>query len=191
MHTQLPWRNWLARSAVNRKVGGSSPPGSVLFSVLTCAILVKSAMSKWRMINHIVYSVLPWRNWLARSAVNRKVSGSSPPGSDILILIKGNLFKWHSFPILFWGRRVPFHFVLEFMGKLCDPYKRTRFPLCVSRFWHDEEIFLIYFKIIYFITSWFFTEWNKPAWRNGLARWTSNPKVVGSNPTVGVFYLLF
>ena len=22
-----PWRNWLARSAVNRKVGGSSPPG--------------------------------------------------------------------------------------------------------------------------------------------------------------------
>ena len=26
---KLPWRNWLARSAVNRKVGGSSPPGSV------------------------------------------------------------------------------------------------------------------------------------------------------------------
>ena len=25
---RLPWRNWLARSAVNRKVGGSSPPGS-------------------------------------------------------------------------------------------------------------------------------------------------------------------
>ena len=25
---QLPWRNWLARSTVNRKVGGSSPPGS-------------------------------------------------------------------------------------------------------------------------------------------------------------------
>ena len=27
-----------------------------------------------------------------------------------------------------------------------------------------------------------------PAWRNGLARWTSNPKVVGSNPTVGAFW---
>ena len=27
----LPWRNWLARSTVNRKVGGSSPPGSELF----------------------------------------------------------------------------------------------------------------------------------------------------------------
>ena len=27
---------------------------------------------------------LPWRNWLVRSAVNRKVGGSSPPGSDFL-----------------------------------------------------------------------------------------------------------
>ena len=26
-----PWRNWLARSAVNRKVGGSSPPGGADF----------------------------------------------------------------------------------------------------------------------------------------------------------------
>ena len=26
-----PWRNWLARSAVNRKVGGSSPPGGEVF----------------------------------------------------------------------------------------------------------------------------------------------------------------
>ena len=25
-----PWRNWLARSAVNRKVGGSSPPGDAM-----------------------------------------------------------------------------------------------------------------------------------------------------------------
>ena len=42
----------------------------------------------------------------------------------------------------------------------------------------------IYFVlVIAFIT---FCEMRKPAWRNGLARWTSNPKVVGSNPTVGV-----
>ena len=27
-----PWRNWLARSAVNRKVGGSSPPGDADYS---------------------------------------------------------------------------------------------------------------------------------------------------------------
>ena len=32
--TQPPWRNWLARSAVNRKVGGSSPPGgAIIFTV--------------------------------------------------------------------------------------------------------------------------------------------------------------
>ena len=28
-----PWRNRLARSAVNRKVGGSSPPGGVIFFI--------------------------------------------------------------------------------------------------------------------------------------------------------------
>ena len=28
--------------------------------------------------------MLPWRNWLARSAVNREVGGSSPPWSDFL-----------------------------------------------------------------------------------------------------------
>ena len=35
---------------------------------------------------------LPWRNWLARSAVNRKVGGSSPPGSDIFFSFNFNLF---------------------------------------------------------------------------------------------------
>ena len=30
---RLPWRNWLARSTVNRKVGGSSPPGSGVLRV--------------------------------------------------------------------------------------------------------------------------------------------------------------
>ena len=29
-----------------------------------------------------------------------------------------------------------------------------------------------------------------PAWRNGRARWTSNPKVVGSTPTVGAYYYI-
>ena len=27
-------------------------------------------------------------------------------------------------------------------------------------------------------------------WRNGLAHWTSNPKVVGSVPTVGAYYYI-
>ena len=29
-----------------------------------------------------------------------------------------------------------------------------------------------------------------PAWRNGLARWNSNPKVVRSIPTVGAYYYI-
>ena len=29
-----PWRNWLARSAVNRKVAGSIPAGGVFFGCL-------------------------------------------------------------------------------------------------------------------------------------------------------------
>ena len=29
----FPWHNGLARSAVNRKVGGSSPPGDVHFAI--------------------------------------------------------------------------------------------------------------------------------------------------------------
>lgn len=33
-HHQPPWRNWLARSAVNRKVGGSSPPGGAILLTL-------------------------------------------------------------------------------------------------------------------------------------------------------------
>ena len=33
--TWLPWRNWLARSAVNREVGGLSPPGSDFFLLST------------------------------------------------------------------------------------------------------------------------------------------------------------
>ncbi len=33
--TEPPWRNRLARSAVNRKVGGSSPPGGEGFSFVT------------------------------------------------------------------------------------------------------------------------------------------------------------
>ena len=40
-----PWRNWLARSAVNRKVGGSSPPGGGRIPFRSCA---SRARYKWR-----------------------------------------------------------------------------------------------------------------------------------------------
>ena len=48
------------------------------------------------------FQLSPWRNRLARSAVNRKVGGSSPPGDDISFvfsiqrLYKGNFFQYIS-----------------------------------------------------------------------------------------------
>ena len=32
-------------------------------------------------------AMLRWRNWLARSTVNRKVGGSSPPESDVVLSV--------------------------------------------------------------------------------------------------------
>ena len=39
---------------------------------------------------------LPWRHWLARSAVNRKVGGSSPPGSDFLSISRYNYTSFYT-----------------------------------------------------------------------------------------------
>ena len=36
-----PWRNWLARSAVNRKVDGSIPSGDVLLDPINIIELIK------------------------------------------------------------------------------------------------------------------------------------------------------
>ena len=44
--TGPPWRNWLARSAVNRKVGGSSPPGGAIYFLLINYINKKSMFTK-------------------------------------------------------------------------------------------------------------------------------------------------
>ena len=41
-----PWRNWLARSAVNRKVGGSSPPGGGKTHFGDTIVLTELAMSQ-------------------------------------------------------------------------------------------------------------------------------------------------
>ena len=38
--------------------------------------------SSHRLLSHFSTTTPPWRNWLARSTVNRKVGGSSPPGGD-------------------------------------------------------------------------------------------------------------
>ena len=41
----------------------------------------------------------PWRNRLARSAVNRKVGGSSPPGDDTFDLARRKFFHYLNFII--------------------------------------------------------------------------------------------
>ena len=54
---QPPWRNRLARSAVNRKVGGSSPPGGeTLFNILLLLATWKFVASD-RYINFTICAV--------------------------------------------------------------------------------------------------------------------------------------
>ena len=43
---------------------------------------VSAYIGSYRSMKKLENRVLPWRNWLARSTVNRKVGGSSPPGSE-------------------------------------------------------------------------------------------------------------
>ena len=51
--TWLPWRNWLAHSAINRKVGGSSPPESDFLSISRYnytpfyTIIISEVMAVW------------------------------------------------------------------------------------------------------------------------------------------------
>ena len=100
---QLLWRNWLARSAVNRKLGGSRPPRSkclfIFYAFVTILLPEGSSCSRFKTYNsgHRVIQFCPywldqlmWCNWLARSAVNRKVGGSSPARSECL-------FKFYAF----------------------------------------------------------------------------------------------
>ena len=99
---QRLWRNWLARSAVNRKVGGSRTPRSeCLFKFYALhSILLRECFSCSRfqacipVPGHRVIQFCPywldqlfWRNWLARLAVNRKVGGSSPSRSECLLIV--------------------------------------------------------------------------------------------------------
>ena len=83
---QRLWRNWLARSAVNRKVGGSRTPRSECFFNFYAFQACKPGH---RVIQFCPYWLdqLFWRNWLARLAVNRKVGGSSPSRSECLLIV--------------------------------------------------------------------------------------------------------
>ena len=60
-----PWRNRLARSAVNRKVGGSSPPGGDLFFVLPTFVRIRNIKKKIdpgriRTCNPLIRSQMPY-----------------------------------------------------------------------------------------------------------------------------------
>ncbi|GFY72335.1 hypothetical protein TNIN_237191 [Trichonephila inaurata madagascariensis] len=83
-----PWRNRLARSAVNRKVGGSRPPGAKPFFMKSGCSLYENPARIIQTEYHVTHKP-PWRNRLARSAVNRKVGGSSPPGAKPFFMQSG------------------------------------------------------------------------------------------------------
>ena len=48
---QLLWHNWLARSAVNRKVGGSRPPMSVNFYAFVTILSREGCRSRFQAYN--------------------------------------------------------------------------------------------------------------------------------------------
>ena len=77
--------------------------------------MFKYALCTYRFINAFIISEIyqdvnlehfqsgikpPWRNRLARSAVNRKVGGSSPPGGEILFCIVLSLILLQWFKII-------------------------------------------------------------------------------------------
>ena len=58
---------------------------------------VSAYIGSYRSMKKCQNRVLPWRNWLARSTVNRKVGGSSPPGSDVFwIPVRFRIQIWNS-----------------------------------------------------------------------------------------------
>ena len=70
--------------------------------------------------SHVVHHPLPpWRNWLARSAVNRKVGGSSPPGGAIYFFIN-ELHKQKEY--------VQKKFVDSGRTRTCNPLIRSQMP---------------------------------------------------------------
>uniref|UniRef100_A0A0K0FMW3 Uncharacterized protein n=1 Tax=Strongyloides venezuelensis TaxID=75913 RepID=A0A0K0FMW3_STRVS len=67
-----PWRNRLARSAVNRKVGGSSPPGGDVFSIKN-QNLVLLELKIWVVLCiNFIYSTLP-DNCMSKSKIKSHI----------------------------------------------------------------------------------------------------------------------
>ena len=68
-------------------------PSTSSFATLSNAS--RSDKNPWSFVLCLLHSLLrkpPWRNRLARSAVNRKVGGSSPPGGESVLSLFFQLF---------------------------------------------------------------------------------------------------
>ena len=182
----LPWRNWLARSTVNRKVGGSSPPGSddfitnlhfifsanfkPCFRYVLCAVIwgyLFGIMINLYCFNYFWIKIFENAKW--RFVLKWSLPGGLEPPTFRLTVERANQLRHGS---LCQGKNT-----ISFESKKC-------FEQLEMTIKHYLPVFCS-FNICYSNLD-DFTKMHKPAWRNGLARWTSNPKVVGSTPTVGV-----
>ena len=88
---RLPlWRNWLARSAVNRKVGGSSPPRGV---DTFCKNNSNTLMSYNQSITYsICGSVAEWSKALVLGTSLFGGVGSNPTTANTFVLCFGNQY---------------------------------------------------------------------------------------------------
>ena len=75
-------------------------------------------------------------------------------------------------------------FFLECSERRCSFYQHWR-----NQIWISKKICKLFFETREIILRWLalidVANFAKPSWRNGLARWTSNSKVVGSSPIEG------
>ena len=121
------WTYILFQFIVVRTRWIKSSPGNILASLCRYASIILSTdhlllyisyrdeifTGNFEVVHFIQSNVLLWRNWLARSAVNRKVGGSSPPRSVLFFLVNGR--RVFSFILIYhyretnkrWLRSVP------------------------------------------------------------------------------------
>lgn len=76
------------------------PPGHGTTSdtrVPQCTALsdLEYMIDKTRPVSHVLQAIPSWRNWLARSTVNREVVGSSPTEGEILFQFLDCFFPYH------------------------------------------------------------------------------------------------
>ena len=140
-----PWRNWLARSAVNRKVGGSSPPGGAkIFFFLdpgrirTCNLLIRSQTR------------YPLRHW-ATLILNLSLEAQSYSCFRSVVVI--TCASHAQGPRFDPGRKQGSHFYF------CQPWPATGrtarvFPVFPLPFLHDLQTHNLRPKILPLLSCW-------------------------------------